>query len=400
MLFQGKKVTIDTDSQKIEEILSRGVSQVVDEERLREKLHSGRQLRIKLGVDPTSPHIHLGRATQLLKLRDFQKLGHHIIFIVGDATGVIGDTSDKESERPMLSKEEVDRNAKKYFAQAEAILDMHTVEKVYNSKWLDKLTFAEIGKQANAFSVADFIARENIKKRLNEGKRVSLRETLYPLMQGYDSVVVRADVEIGGTDQWFNLLAGRALQEVYGQEPQSVMTNMLISGLDGRKMSSSWGNTIVLDTAPNDMYGQVMSLNDDLVKEYFVTCTRVSLGEIDTIMSKDPKDAKMRLAYEVVKLLHNETDAKNAQDAFENTFTKGGVPEDILRVEAVKTKPLVEILIETKLIDSKNELRRLIKESAVTNMTTGEKVTDMDQTFSSATQIKIGKRRFISIDVL
>lgn len=399
MFFGRSKPTIDTNEAKIKEALSRGVDRIVDEDKLKEKMKAGKQLRVKLGIDPTSPDIHLGRATQLLKLRDFQELGHKIILIVGDATGVIGDTSDKESERPMLSRAEVSKNAEKYFEQAGKVLDLGNVEKVYNSKWLDALTFAEIGKQANAFSIADFIARENIKKRLDEGKRVSLRETLYPLMQGYDSVEVRADVEIGGTDQWFNLLAGRTLQELYGQEPQSVITNTLISGLDGRKMSSSWGNTIVLTAEPNDMYGKVMSLNDELMKEYFVTCTRVPIPEIGKIISGDPKHAKMRLAREIVTFYYGKEKADSAEQNFENTFKKGGVSSDAEEVIAASGTPLSEVLLEANVVDSKNELRRLVAGGAVTNMDTGKKVGDMHEPISSDTTLKVGKRRFVKVRI-
>jgi tyrosyl-tRNA synthetase len=275
---------------------------------------------------------------------------------------------------------------------------MSKVEKVYNSTWLDKLTFAEIGRQANAFSVADFISRDNIKKRLDDGKRVSLREMLYPLMQGYDSVVVQADVEIGGTDQWFNLLAGRVLQEEYGQAPQHIMTNALIMGLDGRKMSSSWGNTIILSTSPNDMYGKVMSLNDELVESYFKVCTRVPQNEIEQIISGDPKEAKMRLAFEIVKLVYSESDATNAQNSFEQTFSKGNVPEDIQTVKA-NGKTLADILLESKLITSKKELRRLIDEGAVTNLTAESKIESIDAVIEETSEIKIGKKRFIKIEV-
>jgi tyrosyl-tRNA synthetase len=204
-----KETTISTDVGAIDELLSRGVTEVIVKEKLREKLLSGKRLRVKLGIDPTSPNLHIGRAVPLLKLRDFQELGHQIVLIVGDFTAVIGDTSDKESERPMLAREVIEKNKESYLEQAGKILDLDKVEFRYNSEWLEKLDYRQIGEHADCFSVADFIARENIAKRLTEGKRVSLREILYPLMQGYDSVAIEADVELGGTDQRFNLLAGR-----------------------------------------------------------------------------------------------------------------------------------------------------------------------------------------------
>lgn len=388
------------DTQKIDELLARGVEAIVHKETLGEMLCSGKQLRIKLGIDPTSPHIHLGRATQLLKLRDFQELGHQIVFIVGDATGVIGDTSDKEAERPMLGRGDVQRNAEKYFEQAALIIDLEKAEKHYNGTWLDKLTYAEIGKQADAFSVADFIARENIAKRLKEGKRVSLRETLYPLMQGYDSVAVKADVEIGGSDQWFNLLAGRTLQEIYGQAPQQIMANKLIRGLDGRKMSSSWGNVITIESEAGDMYGKVMSLHDDLVEEYFINCTRVPMEEVASILKAgDPKGAKMRLAREIVTLFHGAETAEYAEESFTKTFSGGGVPEDAPKVTVSSNDMLGDILLKHDIVASNNELRRLLAEGAVENMTTGEKLSDIKMTFSVNAQIRVGKRRFILIDV-
>ena len=231
---------------KIEELLSRGVAEVIDRERLKERLLRGEELRIKLGIDPTSPNLHLGRAVSILKMRDFQELGCKLVLIVGDFTGQIGDTSDKESERPMLGRDLIEENMRSYTEQLGKLIDLSKAEIHYNSTWLEKLGFDDIGEQADHFSVAEFIARENIKKRLDEGKRVSLREMLYPLMQGYDSVAVNADVELGGTDQRFNLLAGRRLQEAHGQSAQDILMTNLILGTDGRKMSSSWGNTINL----------------------------------------------------------------------------------------------------------------------------------------------------------
>jgi tyrosyl-tRNA synthetase len=245
-------------SSKMEELLNRGVEEIIDRSNLENKLKSGKQLRIKLGIDPTSPNIHLGRSIPLLKLKDFQELGHKIVLIIGDFTGLIGDTSDKDSERPMLSEETVKENLQTYIKQAAKIINIDTTEIYHNSKWLGGLDYMEIGRQADIFSLSEFISRENISRRLNEGKRVSLRELLYPLMQGYDSVKVRADVEIGGTDQRFNLLAGRDVQRLYNQEPQDIITNPLIEGFDGRKMSSSFGNTVNLFDTPNDIFGKIM----------------------------------------------------------------------------------------------------------------------------------------------
>jgi len=352
-------MTIDTDAQKIEEILARGVGEVIDNDRLRKKLMSGEKLRIKFGVDPTSPNLHIGRAVSLLKLKDLQDLGHEIVLIVGDFTGVIGDTSDKDSERPMLSSGDIKKNMKTYFSQAGKILNMRKVEKHYNSKWLKRLGYAEIGEQADQFSVSDFISRDNIKKRLDSGKRISLREVLYPLMQGYDSVQVKADVEIGGTDQRFNLLAGRKLQQHFGQETQDILMTELLLGLDGRKMSSSWGNTIdILDKA-EEMYGKVMSMDDKEMVSYFLLCTRVPVPEVEGIKVSlsngdvNPRDIKMRLAREIATIYHGEKEALKAEEVFVKTFQKKEVPEEIEKVSVDGGEKLIDVMVSEKIVKSK-----------------------------------------------
>lgn len=392
------KTAVSTDAGKIDELLSRGVSEVIHEDALRKKLQSGEQLRIKLGVDPTSPNLHIGRSIPILKLRDFQELGHKIVFIVGDFTSVIGDTSDKDSERPMLSRDTVDANKKNYLKQVGKLLDMSSVEFRYNSEWLEPLTYREIGEHADLFSVADFIARDNIQRRLSAGKRVSLREVLYPLMQGYDSVAVRADVEIGGTDQRFNLLAGRTLQPHFGQEPQDIVMNPLINGTDGRKMSSSWGNTINLLTEPTDMYGKVMSMADSEIVTYFTICTRVPLAvvrEVETALAggANPRDAKMQLAREIVTLYHNKEAAVAAEEHFVATFQKGGVPEDVIEVSA----PYPEALVREGVVSSKSELRRLLAQGGVRNADTDAKLEELPDRVSKPLTLKVGKRRFVRL---
>ena len=391
-------MNVSTDEQKITELLSRGVEEVIQRERVEQRLRSGTQLRIKLGIDPTSPHIHLGRTVPLLKLRDFQKLGHKIIFIVGDFTGVIGDTSDKDSERPMLSEEAVEENKKNYFAQVAKILDIDEVEFRYNTEWLGPLTYKEIALHADAFSVSDFIARDNIKRRLDAGKRVSLREVLYPLMQGYDSVAIHADIEIGGTDQRFNILAGRALQEKFGQEPQGIVTTPLINGTDGRKMSSSWGNTITIGMEPTDMYGKVMSMADSELITYFTICTRVPLTEVSEMEQaiKDganPRDIKMKLAHEIVRMYHGDDLAAKSESAFIETFQKGHIPDDIPEIAA----PYVENLVRHGIIPSKTELRRLLEAGGVREADTEVKLTEFPNTVPEPLILKIGKRRFVKL---
>ncbi len=368
----------------VEELLSRGVSEVIGRDELIKKLQGGKKLRVKLGIDPTSPNLHLGRAVPLLKLRDFQKLGHQVVLIVGDFTGVIGDTSDKDSERPMLSKNVIEENKKSYFEQIGKVIDLEKAELRYNSEWLEPLTYREIGEHADQFSVSDFIARENIKRRLDEGKRVSLREVLYPLMQGYDSVAVEADVELGGVDQRFNLLSGRTLQDHFDQEPQGIVMMPLINGLDGRKMSSSWGNTINFTDESNDMYAEVMSLIDEEVENYFKICTRVPLGEVEETMKLHPKEAKMKLALEITKIYHGEEAAQKAQENFEETFSKGGIPKDIQTVRENKDTPLVEILLKHGVVSSKTEFTRLNNDGAIKEIENGV--------------YRVGKHRFLKID--
>jgi tyrosyl-tRNA synthetase len=394
------KPKVIIDEKKVDELLTRGVAEAIVKEDLRKKLLSGERLRVKLGIDPTSPNLHIGRAVPLLKMRDFEELGHQVVFIVGDFTGVIGDTSDKDSERPMLDMKVIDQNKKSYFAQVAKLIDVKKAELHYNSSWLKKLKYADIGTHADCFSIADFIARDNIAKRLKAGKRVSLREVLYPLMQGYDSVAVEADVELGGTDQKFNLLAGRALQERFGQDPQNILMNPLIQGLDGRKMSSSWGNVVNLTMEPNDMYGKVMSMADAAIVEYLTICTRMPLAEVDQISraleaGMNPKDAKMRLAGEIVMLYHGERAARAAESAFTSTFSEGRIPEDIPVVQVSEDVP--EALVAAKLVVSKSELMRLVKAGGVRNAETGEKLAHLKISLTQPVVIRIGKRVFVRI---
>jgi tyrosyl-tRNA synthetase len=351
---------------KINEILTRGVDEAIDKKDLEQLLNSGKKLRVKLGIDPTSPNLHIGRAVVLWKLRQFQELGHKVVLIVGDFTGLIGDSSDKDAERPMMEEKKLKENMKTYAQQAFKILDKSKTEVHYNSKWLKKLGFKEIGQMADLFSLHEFEARENIAKRMKAGKRVSLREVLYPLMQGYDSVAIKADVELGGTDQRFNLLAGRVMQPSYGQRPQNILMTALMEGTDGRKMSSSWGNVINLTDEPNDMLGKVMSINDELIKKYFVLTTRVSLEEIDeTLKLSNPRDQKLILAQKITELYHGSKKALDAKEAFISQFSKGQLPEDI-EVKFVPGGPQ-SILGTAALVlgISKSEARRLIEQGGL-----------------------------------
>lgn len=390
---------INTDSQKITELLTRGVDEVIVKEDLEKKLKSGKQLRIKLGIDPTSPNLHLGRAIPLLKLRDFQELGHQVVFIVGDFTGVIGDTSDKDSERPMLQQEMIKENMKSYVEQAGKIIDLSKAEIHYNSEWLEKLTYRELGEQADQFSVAEFIARDNIRRRLDAGTRVSLREMLYPLMQGYDSVAIKADVELGGTDQRFNLLAGRALQPHYKQEAQNIVMGPLLEGTDGRKMSSSWGNTITLTAEPNDMYGKIMSIQDELIIKYFTLTTRVSMEAIKGYEDElkngaNPRDYKMKLASELIKFYHSEKAANEAQEYFISTFSKKEIPDEIPELKP-SAYDIITVLVEAKFVKSKSEARQVIQQGGV--KVNEEKVEDIAFEVKKGDVVQKGSRFFVKI---
>ncbi len=384
---------------QIEEILSRGVEEVIDKAHLESLLKGKKKLRIKLGIDPTSPNIHIGRAVVLWKLRAFQELGHKVVFIVGDFTGLIGDTSDKESERPMLDEKIIKANLKSYFAQAAKIIDPKKAEMHYNSKWLKKLGALEIGKLSDLFGMHEMSVRENIALRLKAGKRVSVRELLYPIFQGYDSVAVKADVELGGTDQRFNLLAGRTIQKAYGQEPQDILTTQIMEGTDGRKMSSSWGNTVNITEEPNNMFGKIMSIPDSLIKKYFVLATRVEIREIDEILKlPNPRDQKLKLAEEITKLYHGDKKALVAKEAFISQFSKGELPEEI-ETKSLKSGSykLSELMVLTGQVSSKSEARRLIEQKGVkvNQQTSGdiELVLDGQKEYL----LQVGKRKFVKI---
>lgn len=388
------------DEEKIDELLTRGVEDVIVKDELKRELMSGRQLRIKLGVDPTGPKIHLGRAIPLRKLREFQKLGHQVVFIVGDFTAQVGDASDKSEKRPMLTRAKIDENLKDYKSQISKILDLSKTEFVYNSDWLSKLSFDEVTKLAECFSVQQMLARRNFKDRFDKGVEISLREFLYPIMQGYDSVAVKADVEIGGFDQLFNLKAGRIIQEYYDMPKQNLMTCTMLEGTDGRKMATSWGNIITIVDEPFDMFGKLMSVRDELVVKYFTLCTDLSIPEIREIekaleKGENPRDIKLRLATEIVTMYHSEKDAALAKNSWIETFSKGGVPEMIPELYAAADRELGDVLVENGIVSSKTDWRRLVEDGAVAE-TEGTAITDPKAKVGNMT-LKIGKKRFAKI---
>lgn len=405
-MFSGfLSVRTDTNPEKIAEILNRGVEDVFIRESLEKKLLSGKQLRIKFGIDPTGPNIHIGRAVILRKLKKFQDLGHRIVCIVGDFTAQIGDPSDKLEKRPILSSSQVEKNARTYRAQIGKILNLSKTEFRFNSEWLKKLDFAEIMRLAEMFSVGQMIERRNFKERYEKGEEISLREFLYPLIQGYDSVAVSADVEIGGFDQLFNLKSGRVVQKHHNLPEQDVLTISMLPGTDGRKMSTSWGNVINITDEPSDMFGKVMSVSDDLVEQHFLLCTDVSVEEIKTIgdsiknKSVNPRDQKIRLAKEIVTLYHGKEASQRAERTFLKVFREGGVPDDIVSAEVKKGEYLSDVLLRVGLVSSKTEWRRLVADGAVYSMSQERKISDANEKIEKNCVIKVGKRRFVKISV-
>ena len=392
-----------TDEVKIDEILSRGVEDIITKEELKKDLMSGRCLRIKFGIDPTGPKIHLGRAVPIRKLRDFQKLGHQIVFIIGDFTAQIGDASDKTDKRPMLSRAQIDENLKDYKSQISKILDISKTEFVYNNDWLSKLSFSDLIKLAECFSVQQMLARRNFKDRYEKGTEISLREFLYPIMQGYDSYEMKADIELAGFDQLFNAKAGRIIQEHFGMTKQNILTCEMLEGTDGRKMSTSWENIITIVDEPNDMFGKVMSIKDELILKYFKLCTDLSLKEIKAIEKEikngaNPRDIKMRLGTELVTLYHSEMQATLAKNAFIETFQKGGVPDNLEEIKCEEGKEIVDILIEKEIVSSKTDWRRLIKDGAIADAE-GNVISDPKEKVRNVI-LKIGKKRFAKLVIV
>lgn len=358
---------------KIEEILTRGVANIIPgKEELEKAITSGKKLNIYLGIDPTSTKIHLGHAVPLRKIQAFAEMGHNVTFLIGDFTSLIGDTSDKDTERPNLTTEEIEKNFQTYKRQAEKIVDFSKVTVKYNSEWLRKLSFEDIIKLTKHFSVGDFVGRELIRKRLNENKRVGLHEFLYPVMQGYDSYFLDTDIQIGGTDQTFNMQAGRTLQKDLRNKQSFVITNVIMEGTDGRKMSKSWGNAIWLDDSPNDMYAKVMAIGDDLIVQYYTLATRAELSEIEEIKKllengEHPMDVKKKLALRITTELHDAESAKAAASNFEKTVQGKEAPEEILEVRySLNDNPSTyDVIIDLNLASSKSDVKRLSDQEGI-----------------------------------
>ncbi len=392
--------------QQINEFLTRGVSEVIDREKLEKDLVDGKQIRVYLGIDPTGSDIHIGHAIALRKLRQLQDWGHHVILLIGDFTALIGDPTGKDEMRKVLTTEQVLENAKDYQQQAAKVLRFegeNPVELKYNSHWLAKLSFADVIELAANFTVQQMLERDMFEKRINEGRPVSLHEFLYPLMQGYDSVALDVDLELGGSDQLFNMLAGRTLKSKLRNEEKHVMTMALLEGTDGRKMSKTFNNHIPITAEANDMYGKVMSIKDDLIVQYFTLATDISMEEIAAIEADmkngaNPRDAKMRLAREIVKMYHDEKAAQAAEQAFINQFQKGALPEEMEAfTPASKMMMLVDVLVDSGLCSSKGDARRMIEQGAVKLNGEVMKSTEAKIELKDGDVLQKGKRGFRKI---
>lgn len=388
------------------EIIERGTIEIVPKEELIEKLNSSlknnKPLRIKLGVDPTRPDLHLGHSVILRKLRQFQDLGHEAILIIGDFTTLIGDPTGQNKTRPPLSAEEIKANAKTYLEQAGKILDKEKTRIVYNSDWLGKMGFEDVIKLAAKLTVARMIERDDFSKRFKQNEPISLHEFLYPLAQGQDSVHLQSDVELGGTDQKFNLLVGRQLQKDVGQEPQVCLMMPLLVGTDGQqKMSKSYDNYIGIDEAPNDMYGKALSIPDELIYTYFELLTNVETAQLADIKHKaetDPRNTKHALAFEIVRLYHGEEAAKAARTHFEQAIINKEIPDDapVFEFEAGKEYRLLDIIAETGFSPSNGETKRMLKQGGIS--VDDNKISDLNFSLTfekgSSHSLKVGKRNF------
>ena len=379
---------------------ARGSIDLIEEKELKARLSEGKALRVKFGMDPSSPDLHIGHAIPLLKLRDLQELGHHVVLIVGDSTAMVGDPSGKNQLRPQLSREDVESNLETYTAQAGKILDMGRTEVRRNSEWFDGMDFEGVLRLCARMTVARMIERDTFQKRIKQGEPVGIHEFLYPLMQGWDSVQVQADVELGGTDQLFNLLVGRQLQEQEGARPQICVTSPLINGADGRKMSKSYGNAILFEDSPADVFGKTMAVEDEVMAVWFEQLTRIESSELKALLAGHPRDAKVRLGRELVTLLHGADAGAAAADAFDRQFRGGELPDDIPEVSwpAEGSLPLANLLRELGLTSSGGEARRLVQQGGVRlDGEVAKQPMELVSPPEGELLVQVGKRRFARV---
>ena len=412
-------MSIEKRVRKQMELIISGTVEVIPEEEMRRKvgtsLATGRPLTVKLGVDPTCPDLHIGHSVPLTKLRHFQQLGHQVVLIIGDFTALIGDPSYQDVTRPVLTEKEIERNARTYIEQAERVIDTTRARVVRNSQWLSPLNFKEVLEITSRFTVARILERDDFSNRYSEGKPIGLHEFLYPVMQAYDSVVIEADIEIGGTDQKFNLLAGRNLQRAMGKEPQCILTLPLLEGTDGvRKMSKSLDNDVGLTDPPDEMFGKLMSIPDGIMWEYFRLATRVEPVEIERLKARvesgeaNPRDVKERLAVEIVGMYHGPGEAERAATEFRRVFSMRGLPERIKTVEIPRSRFsdggmwVVDLVVSLGFVSSNGEARRLIAQGGLT--IEGEKVEDADLELAAeqvdGKVVRKGKKTFARVELV
>ncbi len=392
------------------DLIKRGTVEIIDEDELKEKLRESikteKPLKVKAGFDPTAPDLHLGHTVLIQKLKHFQDLGHEVYFLIGDFTGMIGDPTGKSETRKPLSREELERNAKTYKEQIFKILDEKKTKVVYNSEWCSKLTAVDMIKLASTMTVARMLERDDFSKRFNSNKPISIHEFLYPLLQGYDSVALKADVELGGTDQKFNLLVGRHLQRLWGQRPQTVIMMPILEGLDGvQKMSKSLGNYVGITDEPNDMYGKIMSISDELMWRYYELLSDISESEINRMKEEvnkgnlHPKKVKEMLAFEITKRFHDEISARQAAKHFEEMFKKRDIPEDLETIEYKLDSDniwIAHLLKNINFVKSSSEARRMIKSNAVS--INAQKVRDENLKLEKGEYIiRVGKRKIARV---
>ena len=380
------------------EIIKRNAVQIISEEELNKKMESGKKLKIKLGADPSRPDLHLGHTVVLRTLKEFQKMGHEVIFVIGDYTGMIGDPSGKNKTRPALTFEETRKSGETYFKQVTKILDKEKTKIAYNSEWLSKLNLKEVIELTSKYTVARILEREDFKNRYENNLPLSIHELLYPLMQGYDSVALKADIEIGGTDQTFNLLVGRELQKEFSQEPQIVITFPLLVGLDGKnKMSKSLDNYIGIDEKPEIMYEKAMKIPDESLLQYYQLTTDMDLEEVKTLIKKDILLAHRKYAREIIKMYHGEEYVKDAENRYD-TVAKGGIPEDIKEI-FLKEKEIniCDLLVKVQLATSKSEAKRLIIGNGV--KIDNKTVDDIHLMINIEEEkiLRVGKSKFIKV---
>ena len=390
------------------EIIQRGADEILVEKELVAKLKQGRPLRIKAGFDPTAPDLHLGHTVLLNKLRQFQDLGHEVLFLIGDFTGMIGDPTGKSATRPPLTQQDVEKNAQSYQQQVFKILDKNKTQVLFNSQWMNKKTSVDMIKLAASSTVARMLERDDFSKRYKGGQSIAIHEFLYPLIQGYDSVEMQADIELGGTDQKFNLLMGRQLQEQHGQEPQCVLTMPILEGLDGvQKMSKSLNNYIGIEDEPKDMFGKIMSISDDLMWRYFELLSFRPMSEIadfkqEMQAGKNPRDIKFLLAEEIISRFHSEAEATAARESFIAQFAKNKVPDDIPALSfaaPAEGYPIANLLKDAGLCDSTSDAMRMIQQGAA--KIDGEKIADKSVKIMKGTEavFQVGKRKFARLTI-